>query len=177
MTIKLFPAIRPALALTILVGAGSLAACSTVPSGGMPAPSASSAFNKADFAWSAAPGQGGIQGQINSRQDGVAFSCVGSVGLTPSTRFTDARMQTLYGSTARAQLPADVVRARTVSDPNEDYREYVRSTTCEDNRFSFQQLPDGRWYVIAPVKAGDGPVTVLMQQVQIRNGRTVNLNL
>ena len=177
MTIKLFPAIRPALALTILVGAGSLAACSTIPTGGMPVSAPSSAFNKADFVWSAGAGQGGIQGRIASVENGTAFNCVGSVGLTPSTRFTDARFQTLYGSTARAQLPADVVRARTVSDPNEDYREFVRSTTCTENSFKFDALPDGRWYVIAPVKAGDGPVVVLMQQVQIRNGRTVNLTL
>ena len=177
MTLKVFSAIRPALALTMLVGAGSLAACSTLPSGGTMTPARSAAFNKADFAWSATPGQGGISGRIASSADGVAFTCVGSVGLTPSTGFTDARFRTLYGSTTRAQLPAEVVRARTVSDPNEDYREFVRSTTCTDNGFAFNGLPDGRWYVIAPVKAGDGPVVVMMQQVHVRGGRTINLTL
>jgi len=177
MSIKLISAIRPALAMAALAGAGSLAACSSMPTSSVPVATASGAFNKADFAWSAGAGQGGIDGKIASAQDNVAFACVGSVGLTPSTPFTDARFRTLYGSTARAQLPADVVRARTVSDPNEDYREYVRSTTCENNSFSFDGLPDGRWYVIAPVRAGSGPVTVIMQQVQIRNGRTVNLSL
>ncbi|WP_292050581.1 MULTISPECIES: hypothetical protein [unclassified Brevundimonas] len=175
--IKLFSAHRSLVALTILAGTGALAACSTLPTGGVSAPAASAAFSKADFAWSASSGQGGIEGRIGSAQGGNAFACVGSVGLTPATRFTDARMQTLYGSTSRAQLPADVVRARTVSDPNEDYREFVRSTTCANNSFKFEGLPDGRWYVIAPVKAGDGPVIVMMQQVQIRNGRTVNLTL
>lgn len=177
MSYKFISAIRPALTIAALAAAGSLAACSTIPTSVGPVATGSAAFNKADFAWSAGTGQGGIQGKVNSSQGNVAFSCVGSVGLTPSTRYTDARFQTLYGSTVRAQLPADVVRARTVSDPNEDYREFVRSTTCADNAFKFDGLPDGRWYVIAPVRAGDGPVTVMMQQVQIRNGRTVNLTL
>ncbi|WP_297799170.1 hypothetical protein [uncultured Brevundimonas sp.] len=175
MSIKAYKVARVSLALLALAGAGSLAACSTTGTGAMPV--ASSAFNRADFEWSSAAGQGGINGVVASAQDGVAFSCVASAGLTPATRFTDARMRTLYGATNRAVLPADVVRARTVSDPHEDYREFVRSTACEDNRFTFSGLPDGRYYLIVPVRAGDAPVHVLMQQVQIRGGRTVNLSL
>ena len=177
MSRKAFQAARKSLTITVILGAAALAACSTLPAGSGSAPTASGAFNRADFVWSSAQGRGGIQGQVTSAQDGTAFSCVGSVGLTPATPYTDARFQTLYGSTVRAQLPADVVRARTVPDPSADYSDFLRSTACESNRFGFDNLPDGRWYVIAPVRAGQGPVTVLMQQVQIRNGRTINLSL
>lgn len=172
-----FQVARKSLTVSAMLGAVALAACSTVPMGSGPAPVASGAFDRADFVWSSAQGRGGIQGQVTSTQDGAAFSCVGSVGLTPATPYTDARFQTLYGSNSRAQLPADVVRARTVPDPSADYRDFVRSTACENNRFGFSNLPDGRWYVIAPVRAGQGSVTVLMQQVHIRNGRTINLSL
>lgn len=165
------------LAAVAILGTAGLAACSTVPGQGGPAPMASSAFNRADFQWSAGTGNGSIQGQITSNQDGTAFSCVGSVGLTPATGYTDARFQTLYGSTVRARLPAEVVRARTVSDPTADYNEFVRTTACQNNRFAFSGLPNGRWYVIVPVRAGQGPVHVIMQQVSISNGRAVNLSL
>lgn len=181
MSRKAFQAARQAagksLTVTALLGTMALAACSTVPVGSGPAPVASGAFDRADFVWSSAQGRGGIQGQVTSTQDGTAFSCIGSVGLTPATPYTDARFQTLYGSNSRAQLPAEVVRARTVPDPSADYSDFLRSTACENNRFDFANLPDGRWYVIAPVRAGQGPVTVLMQQVHIRNGRTINLSL
>ena len=176
MAITAFTKIRPTLAILAVMGTSALAACSTLPT---PSPSGpvSNAFNRADFVWSTAAGRGGIQGVISSSVEGTPLSCVGSVGLTPATRFTDARMQTLYGSTSRARLPADVVRARTVSDPSEDYRDFVRSVACENNRFTFDNLPDGRWYLILPARAGTGPVQVLMQQVQIRNGRSVSLSL
>ena len=176
MSIKVSQTARKTLTLGAIAGAMIVAACSTVP--GSVGPSApAGAFNRADFLWSSAEGRGGIQGQVTSTHEGTAFRCVGSVGLTPATPYTNNRIQTLYGSTARAQVPADVVRARTVQDPNADYSDFLRSTSCENNRFSYEGLPDGRWYVIAPVRAGDGPVTVLMQQVQIRGGRTVALSL
>lgn len=175
MTFNAFKAIRPTLALIAVMGTGALAACATVPSS--PAGPASTAFNRADFEWSTAPGRGSVQGVVSSSEGGTAYSCVANAGLTPATPFTSARMQTLYGSTTRATLPADVVRARTVTDASEDYRDFVRHTACENNRFSFDNLPDGQWFVILPVRAGEGPVTVMMQKVQVRSGRTVSLVL
>lgn len=176
MPIQATKAARRSLALAAVLGAASLAACSTLPQGGT-STVASGAFNRADFVWSQAAGRGSIQGQITSAQESKPFTCVASVGLTPATPYTNARFQTLYGSNSRALLPAEVVRARTVPDPSADYSDFLRSTACEDNRFSFDNLPDGRWYVIVPVRADSGPVHVLMQQVQIRSGRAVSLSL
>lgn len=142
-----------------------------------PTPLPSAAFNAQDFAWSARDGQNSIEGRIAYRRDGQPFSCIGSVGLTPDTPYTRARFQTLYGSTTGAAVPVAVVRARDVADPNADYRSFVRSSTCRDNAFSFQGLPDGSWFVIAPVRAGADDPIVLMQRVQTRGGRAVAVTL
>lgn len=157
--------------IAIAAMAASLAACETVSPGGYgsgPGPS-SSAFRAEDFAWSAQPGRASIAGRVEYRRDGRAFTC-SSVALTPDTPYTRARFQTLYGSTTRAAIPEAVVRARTVADPNADYRSFVRQTSCENNRFQFDDLPDGNWFVITPVSAG-GDRIVLMRQVSTRGGR------
>ena len=159
--------------LFILAAAGAvLAACETVPAGGygpVPRP-VSSAFNPGDFAWSTQPGRGSIDGRVSYRRDGQTYDCTGSVALTPDTPYTRARFRTLYGSTDRAALPEAIVRARTVPDPNADYRSFVRSTTCRDGRFEFSGLPDGDWFIITPVSAG-GDRIVLMRRIGTRGGR------
>lgn len=176
MTNRAFSALRRPRALLAIAGAALLAACATTGDNG--AGPASSAFSVEQFAWSAQTGRNTIQGQISSRENGRAFTCIGSAGLTPETPYTRARFQTLYGSTQNAQLPAAVVRARTVEDAQADYRGFVRSEECSANRFSFRDLPDGNWFVIVPVRAGDdGEVTVLMRRVQTRGGRATALAL
>jgi hypothetical protein len=167
--------VRPFLITAAVAG---LAACATGPTAG-PAPAlASTAFSTADFAWSAAPGAGAVEGRIAFRQNGRAYSCTGSVALTPVTPYTRARFQTLYGSTERAALPESVVRARTVPDPNADYRSFVRPGVCADGRFRVEGLPDGAWFIIAPVSAeGAEDRVVLMRRVQVSNGRTVQVTL
>lgn len=160
--------------IAIAAVAASLAACETVSPGGYgpvsgPGPS-SSAFRAEDFAWSARPGRASIDGRIDYRREGQVFNCTGAVALTPDTPYTRARFQTLYGSTTRAAIPEAVVRARTVADPNADYRSFVRQTSCENNRFQFADLPDGNWFVITPVSAG-GDRIVLMRNVATRGGR------
>jgi hypothetical protein len=134
-----------------------------------PRPS-SSAFSAEDFAWSAASGRGSIDGRVSFSRDGQAFTCTGSVALTPYTPYTRARFQTLYGSTDRAAVPEAVVRARTVENPSADYRSFVRSATCQNGRFEFSGLPDGDWFIITPVSAG-GDRIVLMRRIGTRGGR------
>lgn len=166
--------IRPLLAIAAVAVLGAACAPTT---GSMPygAP-LSTAFNAGAFAWSATTGQAIINGRVTYRQDGQAYDCTGSVALTPDTPYTRNRFNTLYGSIDRAAVPEAVVRARTVSDPNADYRSFVRSTTCNEGRFSFTGLPDGGWFVIAPVSAG-GERIVLMRRVETRGGRVVNITL
>ena len=153
---------------------GLLAACETVPMDGgfgpepRPGPGV---FRADDFAWSTRAGSASIDGRIDYRRGGQTFDCTGSVGLTPDTPYTRARIRTLYGSTDRAAVPEAIVRARTVADPSADYRSYVRSETCENGRFTFTGLPDGGWFIIAPVSAGGDDRVVLMRHVDTRSGR------
>lgn len=165
-----------ALALTALAAALALSACATAPNPGPGLNSASSAFNAADFDWSARAGTAAIQGRVAYSRDGQSFDCTGSVALTPDTPYTRARFMTLYGSTSQAAVPEAVVRARTVPDPNADYRSFVRSETCENSVFRFDGLPDGSWFLITPVSAG-GDRIVLMRRVETRAGRVANVTL
>lgn len=165
---------KPLLPLAaVAVAGGLLAGCETYPmDGGFgPGPAPSAAFRTEDFAWSTVPGRASIDGRVDYRQGGQAYSCTGSVALTPDTPYTRARFRTLYGSTDRAAVPESVVRARTVPDPTADYRSFVRSTTCQNGRFSFTGLPDGGWFIIAPVSAGGDDRIVLMRHVDTRGGR------
>lgn len=169
------PIPRKSLTPVIAVAAlgGLLAACETTPmGGGFGPPSGPAPFRADDFAWSTNSGRASIDGRVEYRRDGQAYDCTGSVALTPDTPYTRARFRTLYGSTDRAQVPEAIVRARTVPDPNADYRSFVRSETCQNGRFTFSNLPDGGWFIIAPVSAG-GDRVVLMRRVDTRGGRVV----
>ncbi|MBA4804490.1 MAG: hypothetical protein H2038_07555 [Brevundimonas sp.] len=159
--------------LALGAAAALLTACETVPVGGGfgPAPGGPAPFRPDDFAWSARPGRAVIDGRVDYRRDGQRYDCTGSVALTPDTPYTRARFRTLYGATDRAAVPEAVVRARTVPDPNADYRSFVRTETCRDNRFEFTGLPSGGWFIIAPVSAGGDDRIVLMRHVDTRNGR------
>lgn len=175
MSISVTTAVRRPRTLLALMAAAAVSACATATP--LAPPTASSAFSVEQFQWSSANGTNRITGQIASGDNGVPFSCIGSAGLTPQTPYTSARFETLYGSTERAQLPAAVVRARTVEDAQADYRSFVRSVPCEANRFAFDGLPDGSWFVIVPVRAGEGEINVMMRRVQTRGGRVSNLSL
>ena len=163
--------VRPLLVLTAL--AAATAACAPMPSGGY-GPPAAAVFTAADFAWSQRGGQAAVDGRVDYRHEGRAYACTGSAGLTPDTPYTRQRFAALYGSTDRAAVPEAVVRARDVLDPNADYRAYVRSERCENNRFRFSGLPDGGWFVIVPVSA-DSDRIVLMRFIQTRGGRVTNV--
>jgi hypothetical protein len=162
-----------ALATVALAGAACAPTAMNVPP---PPPPPSSAFSAQAFAWSAQGGRAAIEGHVDFRREGTAYACTGSVALTPDTPYTRARFATLYGSTNQAAVPEAVVRARTVADPSADYRTFVRSETCVDGRFSFQGLPDGSWFLIAPVSAG-GDRIVLMRRVETRGGRSISVTL
>lgn len=141
-------------------------------------PPPSSAFSADAFTWSTRQGQASIVGVVNFARDGRPYQCTGSVALTPDTPYTRARFYALYGSTELAAVPEAVVRARTVADPNADYRSFVRSTTCTGGRFDFPGLPDGSWFVITPVSPANvagGERIVLMRRVETRGGRMLNV--
>jgi hypothetical protein len=171
--------------LTAALGLAALA-CACAPSLGPrpppPGPMGPVTFDARQFAWSQAPGANTIAGRLTYRQGPAPFTCAGSsVVLTPETPWSRRRMAVLYGSTERAVLPADEVRARTPGAPAGDAGPYVKRTTCDEmGRFTFSGLPDGAWYVITVAKPQgqpDADSTALMRRVVTRAGRTVALTL
>jgi hypothetical protein len=161
------------------------AACNTMPMGpapprGGPPPAAN--FSAADFAWSRAAGKNALFGQVGYRQGQVRYSCAGAtVVLTPETTWSRRRMAVLYGSTERAALPPDEVRARTPSAPPGDPGPFVRRTTCDaTGRFNVSGLPDGGWFVITvarPAGSASGESMAVMRRVVTRGGKVHTLAL
>ena len=170
-----------------LAAAALVSACS--PSLGPPPPSApppvvlgSANFSAAEFAWSQRSGTNIIAGKVAFKMGPTRYSCAGaSVVLTPETAWSARRMAALYGSTDRAALPSEEVRARTPRAPQGDAGPYVKRTTCDDaDQFAFGGLPDGAWYAITVVRAvGDprAPNIALMKRVVVRGGRMVPVTL
>jgi hypothetical protein len=132
---------------------------------------ASTAFRLQDFGWSKAPGRGLIRGTIGYRAENVSYTCQGKdVVLLPETAWSRSRVLTLYGSSEAAAVPADVVRSRTVPAPA-DYALVVKHSTCDAaNRFEFQGLPAGRWFLITLASPLSGPAmpVVVMRRVDTR---------
>jgi hypothetical protein len=144
-------------------------------------PGSGGVFRASDFAWSTAPGDGSIVGTLAYRPDGLRYTCEGGdVILTPETAWTRRRMVILYGSPVSAAVPLEIVRARTPSAPSGDYASYAKKTTCDGaNRFKFDDLPDGGWFVITLAKPADGQgeAIAVMRRVQTTGvQRSVILN-
>lgn len=139
-----------------------------------PPPPSSTTFDPAQFAWSTRPGAGAIQGLLQFRRDGVRYSCAGGdVILTPDTPWSRRRMIILYGSAASAAVPVSIVRARTPSAGAGDYARYVHQAKCDaQDRFSFEGLPDGGWFVITIGKPvdGAGEPLAITRRVETRGG-------
>lgn len=171
--------------LPLAAAAALLTACATPgpppPPPFKESPPSASVFRPGDFSWSAVPGYGRVEGRLAYHEGPVRYTCQGmTVVLTPETLWTRRRMTILYKSPERAALPADEVRARTPSAPNDDYSAFVRRTTCDAaSRFAFTGLPDGAWFVITVAKpvGGQGETMAIMRRVTTRGGRTVNVEL
>lgn len=160
--------IAPVVAAAVL--GGLAAACATPMSYGEPYGAGPAVFQAEDFAWSQRGGRGAIDGSITYSERGVRYRCTGEVVLTPETRYTRDRFRSLYGSAESAAIPEAVVRARSVAPPPPEYRGFVRSQDCTSGRFAFTGLPDGVWYLVAPVTAGGDQRVVLMKRVATRGG-------
>ncbi len=175
--------------LVISLGA-ALAGCETVgPVQGPPPPPAPrpspapppSPFREHDFAWSAQHGTSSIRGQVAYGDGATRYSCAGQpVILTPDAPFSRRRIYELYGSIDRAALPVSVVRSRQQNRPSDDYNAFVRRSSCDaQQKFTFQGLPAGSWFVIVvaqPAAAGAEPIA-LMRRVSTRGGSVRDLTV
>lgn len=170
------PFARKLLLASVALSAAGVSACASTRA---PATPPVAIFDVTAFAWSTMSGPNAVSGQLAYAGGGRTWRCAGSVGLTPETPWTRQRFATLYGSTERAAAPAAVVRARTVAEASDDYRAFVRNTTCDSaGRFRFDGLPDGAWFLISPATAGqEGDTVVLMRRVTTRGGQITDVRL
>ncbi len=177
---------RPAVASALVAAlAALLAGCAEEPlplaPGGPPPmvePSGPADFNPADFAWSTQGGTASIVGILAFGGGAARYAC-NDVILTPDTPWVRRRMLVLYGSANAADVPTDIVQARTASAPSADYRRFAKKTSCDGaNRFAFDGLPAGGWYVITLAKPiGGGASVAVMRRVETRAGqRSITLN-
>ena len=101
------------------------------------------------------------------------------MGLVPESGRTRDRMMRLYGTTVGAIMPASVVRDRGAGVSNNNLTAFIRTAACDDhNRFSFEGLPDGGWFIVLQAKAvkGGEPIAV-MRRVDLHGGRAMAVNL
>jgi hypothetical protein len=132
-------------------------------------------FNDTDFAWSASKGRGTVTGQAFLKTvGGDVKTCAGNeVSLVPDNSYTEeihSALQTnRYGS--------------AVYDPR--YYQFRRTTTCDaEGRFSFSDLPSGKWFVNVLVQWGAPSSSGILPQggylsrhVETKDGTTEKLIL
>ena len=137
-------------------------------------------FSPQEFDWSVNGGPGAVAGRVAYRSvAGERWTCSGQViALIPATRYSAERMDVLYGSRARAIVPAADVRSRNAAQPGVDYGRYVRTASCDArDAFSFARLPVGPYFLIARARprghdAGPNDGVVIMQRLDIGPGLT-----
>jgi hypothetical protein len=168
--------------LTVLSIAGLLAACETVSLSSRDEAS----FDPNDVAWSKQRGANTIVGTAKLRAgDGMTRSCASlSVRLAPDSDYTRDRVERLYGDADTAYVSATEakrVRAEPGTDVTPAYEKSLKAAKCDANgRFTFKNLPDGTYYVMAPVvwRGKVGEVSeggFFMQRVTVEGGETARL--
>jgi hypothetical protein len=117
----------------------------------------------------AKPGENGISGQAFLRQQGDSVvTCAGSrVLLLPATSYF------------REMFWHMIVAGGEPKPPETAYpclKGMIRRTECDaQGNFSFSEIPDGTWFVLTQVNAGDGGV--LITEVTLSNRRTIQVLL
>lgn len=159
-----------------------LAACETTPLSSRNDPS----FDPTDVAWSKQRGANTIVGTAQLKAgDGVTRSCASlSVRLAPDSSYTRERVELLYGDADAAYVSAtEAKRARAQPGANVKaaYEKSLKAATCDaKGRFTFKNLPDGTYYVMAPVvwRGKIGEVSeggFFMRRVTVEGGETARL--
>lgn len=160
-----------------LVLALALAGCAGAP------PERSANFNPNGVAWSKKAGPNAIAGVARLEADnGKLRTCASlPVRLAPDSAYTRERVEMLYGDSDAAFVDAEEAqRARTQAGTNvpKSYENALKAAVCDTKgRFVFKNLPDGTYYVMAPVvwrnKVGEvSEGGFFMQRVTVRGGET-----
>ena len=122
-------------------------------------------------------GKADITGQaFLMRRDGMVVTCAGQdVDLFPAVEYATQRMVGIYGSNERGYRSAITANWNRADD--EQYYKMNRSSKCDaEGDFSFKNVADGDYYVVAPVlwQISDyyNEGGYLMQKVSISRGKS-----
>ena len=103
------------------------------------------------------------------------------VRLAPDTNYTRDRISRLYGYGDEGFVDArraKDLRARQVASIDKNYERSLMASVCDrQGRFTFRNLPDGTYFLLAPVVWRDnlGAVTeggFFMQRIKVTGGET-----
>lgn len=140
-------------------------------------------FNPADVAWASKPGKNAVTGHAVLRTvGGEARTCAAlPVQLIPDSSYARERMLALYGSIRKGTRQAAGASRFERTDP--EYISSSRQTRCDgQGYFSFDDVPDGVWYVTAVVvwQAPGNPAPqggAMMERIELAGGKTVKVAL
>lgn len=135
-------------------------------------------FDPAETAWFSARGTGSIEGSAIARAySGRAKTCAAlAVTLFPDTAYARERMLALYGKADEGFNP--MLGGRPAAFENDDprYHATAKTTRCDERgRFSFRELPEGTYYLVAEVTWRDSAAGLpqggyLMQRIALTAG-------
>jgi opacity protein-like surface antigen len=157
-----------------------LAGCAATPQ--------QASFDPAAVAWSTQAGKNTLAGVARVQMaDGKTRSCAKQpVRLAPDSGYARERMQALYGNTEAGYVDAqEAQRVREQAGLNVDqaYEQSLKTAACNSKgRFVFKNLPDGTYYVMAPVvwrnkHASQNDGGYFMQRVTIGGGETLRVTM
>ena len=169
--------------LMLLSGAAVIGACAPTTSAVPPSVAAGPppAFTLSDYAWAQAAGDAGIRGSALYSPRGAVWTCTADgVTLIPEGSYARWRVQRIWGDTERGLATATERRTREPDTPAE-FAPLVRTAACDPyNRFRFDGLGAGAWYVVATMRppAGSSAETVhLMRRVELSPGETQSVTV
>jgi hypothetical protein len=140
-------------------------------------------FDPTDTAWANRTGPNAIVGTAKLEVDnGKLRTCASlPVRLAPDSSYTRERVERLYGDGDSAFVDAreaKEVRAQPGAHVTKAYENSLKAAACDaSGRFAFKNLPDGTYYVMAPVvwRGKLGEVSeggFFMQRVTVAGGET-----
>ena len=170
----------------MLSGVVVISACAPTTAAPPPAATGSPpAFTLSDYAWAQTSGTATIRGSVLYSPRGAVWTCVADgVTLIPHAAYSRWRVQQVWRDTERGLATAAQRQAREPDTPAE-FAPLVRTAPCDAyNRFRFDGLAAGTWYVVATMRPPSGSASQaahLMRRVELSAGEeesvAVGLNL
>ena len=166
----------------MLSGVVVISACA--PTTALPPPAAAGpppVFTLSDYTWAQTAGDAEIRGSALYSPRGAVWTCTADgVTAIPDGAYARWRVDRVWGATERGMATAAQRTAREPDTPAE-FAPLVRTSACDAyNRFRFDGLAPGTWYVVATMRppAGSSAEPVhLMRRVELSPGESESVTV